>query len=111
MLRKKLVTYVNTFFFLFAGLAALWLVVLAVVDTRGLQWEIAVYAVAAWAVIAYVFLPRLYKLMTAVFLPDYFIGRARTSSGLLGDVVVPELATTCDVASRSLPRPRAPKLR
>ncbi|WP_182141064.1 LssY C-terminal domain-containing protein [Schaalia sp. JY-X169] len=87
MLRKKLVTYVNTFFFLFAGFAALWLVVLAVVDTRGLQWEIAVYAVVAWAVIAYVFLPRLYKLMTAVFLPDYFIGRARTSSGLLGDVV------------------------
>ena len=60
---------------------------LAVVDTRGRQWEIAVYAVVAWAVIAYVFLPRLYKLMTAVFLPDYFIGRARTSSGLLGDVV------------------------
>ena len=87
MLRKKLVTYVNTFFFLFAGFAALWLVVLAVVDTRGRQSEIAVYAVVAWAVIAYVFLPRLYKLMTAVFLPDYFIGRARTSSGLLGDVV------------------------
>ena len=87
MLRKKLVTYVNTFFFLFAGFAALWLVVLAVVDTRGRQWEIALYAVVAWAVIAYVFLPRLYKLMTEVFLPDYFIGRARTSSGLLGDVV------------------------
>ena len=27
--------------------------------------------------------------------------------GLLGNVVVPELATSCDVAARSLPRPRA----
>ena len=85
MLRKKLVAFVNTFFFLFAGFAALWLVVLAVIDTRGMRWIIAIYAVVAWAVIAYVFLPRFYKLMTEVFLPDYFIGRARTSSGLLGD--------------------------
>ena len=87
MLRKKLVAFVNTFFFLFAGFAALWLVVLAVIDTRGMRWIIAIYAVVAWAVIAYVFLPRFYKLMTEVFLPDYFIGRARTSSGLLGDVI------------------------
>ena len=31
--------------------------------------------------------------------------------GLLGNVVVPELAKTCEVASGSLPRPRAPGLR
>ncbi|WP_099332175.1 LssY C-terminal domain-containing protein [Actinomyces minihominis] len=85
--RDRLVTFVNTFFFLFAGVASLWLVVLAALDTRGWRWLIALYVVLLWAVLAYVFLPRLYKLMTAVFLPDYFIGRTRTGSGLLGDVV------------------------
>ena len=31
--------------------------------------------------------------------------------GLLGKVVVSELATSCEVAAGSLPRPRAPRLR
>lgn len=85
--RSTIATFVNTFFFLFAGFAALWLLLLAFLDTRGLRWYLVLYLVLLWATLAYIFLPRLYKLMTAVFLPDYFIGRARTGTGILGDVV------------------------
>lgn len=83
----RITTFTNTFFFLFAGLASLWLVLLAYLDTRASRWVVVLFVVALWAVMAYVFLPRLYKLMTTIFLPDYFIGRARTSTGILGDVI------------------------
>lgn len=85
--RNVVATIVNTFFFLFAGFAALWLLLLAFLDTHGLQWYLVAYLVLLWATLAYIFLPRLYKLMTAAFLPDYFIGRARTGTGILGDVI------------------------
>ena len=32
-------------------------------------------------------LPRLHRILTRLYVPDYFIGRARTSDGLLGDPV------------------------
>lgn len=85
--RSRVAAFVNTFFFLFAAFASVWLVVLAAMDTHSDRWIILIYVVILWAILAYVFLPRLYRLMTAVFVPDYFIGRARTSDGLLGDVV------------------------
>ena len=37
--------------------------------------------------LAYLVLPRLHRILTTVYVPDYFIGRARTSDGLLGDPV------------------------
>ena len=40
-----------------------------------------------WALVAYLALPRLHQLFTLLYVPDYFIGRSRTSDGLLGDPV------------------------
>ena len=40
-----------------------------------------------WALLAYLVLPRLHRILTTIYVPDYFIGRARTSDGLLGDPV------------------------
>lgn len=85
--RSRIATLFNTFFFLFAGFASLWLVVVAALDTRRDRWIIILYVIVLWAILAYVFLPRFYRLMTAIFVPDYFIGRARTSDGLLGDII------------------------
>ena len=36
---------------------------------------------------AYLLLPRLHRILTRLYLPGYFIGRTRTSDGLLGDPV------------------------
>jgi hypothetical protein len=42
---------------------------------------------ALWLVTAYVLLPRAQRLLAKIYVPDYFVGRARTSEGLLGDPV------------------------
>lgn len=40
-----------------------------------------------WVLAAYIVLPRLNRLLSGIYVPDYFIGRTRTSDGLLGDPV------------------------
>lgn len=40
-----------------------------------------------WAFTAYLVLPRIHRKLTSLYLPDYFIGRARTGDGILGDPV------------------------
>ncbi|WP_257995863.1 LssY C-terminal domain-containing protein [Corynebacterium xerosis] len=40
-----------------------------------------------WAVTAYLTLPRLHRILTSMYVPDYFFGRTRTSEGMLGDPV------------------------
>ena len=45
------------------------------------------FALAFWVLLAYLVLPRLHRILTTIYVPDYFIGRARTSDGLLGDPV------------------------
>lgn len=40
-----------------------------------------------WVLCAYVLLPQLNRALARVYVPDYFIGRARTADGLLGDPV------------------------
>jgi hypothetical protein len=43
--------------------------------------------VVFWLLVAYLVLPRLHQVLTHLYLPGYFIGRTRTSDGLLGDPV------------------------
>ena len=85
--RARLVALVNGFFFLFAGLAAIWLLWAIFKDTEHLYWLFAIYLVLLWAILAYWVLPRFHKVLTTLYVPDYFIGRARTDYGLLGDAV------------------------
>ena len=40
-----------------------------------------------WAIMAYLVLPRLHRLLSDLYVPDYFFGRTRTADGLLGDPV------------------------
>jgi hypothetical protein len=40
-----------------------------------------------WILVTYLLLPRLHRILTRVYVPGYFIGRTRTSNGLLGDPV------------------------
>ena len=75
------------FFFVFAGLAAIWLAYLSFTATFELGWWGILGAIAFWVLLAYLVLPRLHRILTTIYVPDYFIGRARTSDGLLGDPV------------------------
>jgi len=78
---------VDWFFFVFAGLASVWLAYLSLTDTFNVGWWGFVFALAFWVLLAYLVLPRLHRILTTIYVPDYFIGRARTSDGLLGDPV------------------------
>jgi hypothetical protein len=78
---------VDWFFFVFAGLAAIWLAYLSLTETFEVGWWGFAWAVAFWVLLAYLVLPRLHRILTTIYVPDYFIGRARTSDGLLGDPV------------------------
>ncbi|MDO5627447.1 MAG: LssY C-terminal domain-containing protein [Mobilicoccus sp.] len=51
------------------------------------RWIDLLYLIVFWAVLAYLALPRVHRVLTALYVPDYFIGRARTTDGLLGDPV------------------------
>lgn len=75
------------FFFVFAGLAAVWLSYLMIDEAFRLGWAGIAMAIVFWVVLAYLVLPRLHRILTTIYVPDYFIGRTRTSDGLLGDPV------------------------
>jgi LssY C-terminus len=75
------------FFFVFAGLAAIWLAWLLFTESFTFGWWGILGFVLFWALLAYLVLPRLHRILTTIYVPDYFIGRARTSDGLLGDPV------------------------
>lgn len=84
---RSVIAVVDAIFFLFAAVAAVWLVWILFADTGSHTWGLALLVVLLWAVIAYLLLPRLHRLLTTIYVPDYFIGRSRTSDGLLGDPV------------------------
>ena len=84
--RRSVLATLDSLLFVFAAFAALWLAYLLLLASLKPNWQILLLAVF-WALVAYLVLPRLHRILTAVYLPGYFIGRARTSDGLLGDPV------------------------
>jgi hypothetical protein len=40
-----------------------------------------------WLILAYALLPRVHRILSSLYIPDYFIGRTRTGDGVLGDPV------------------------
>ena len=85
--RVSLSAVLDEFFFVYAGLAAAWLAWLILTESFQLGWFGILAVVVFWVTLAYLVLPRLHRILTAVYVPDYFIGRTRTSDGLLGDPI------------------------
>jgi hypothetical protein len=72
--------------FAFAGASAVWLAYLLLTEGLSAGWQLLLL-IPFWVVVTYLMLPRLHRILTRVYVPGYFIGRARTSDGLLGDPV------------------------
>lgn len=79
--------FIDNVFFALSGLAALWLAWLVLSASFSVGWYLVPFFVGFWLVLAYLVLPRLHRILTSIYVPDYFIGRARTSDGLLGDPI------------------------
>lgn len=85
--RFSLLAVADEFFFVFAGIAAIWLAWLLLSESFHLGWWGILVFVVFWGMLAYLVLPRIHRVLTTIYVPDYFIGRTRTSDGLLGDPV------------------------
>ncbi|WP_394553995.1 LssY C-terminal domain-containing protein [Agromyces sp. MMS24-JH15] len=85
--RFSLNVLLDGFFFVFAGLAAIWLAILLFTESFSFGWWGILVFVVFWVLLAYLVLPRLHRILTTIYVPDYFMGRTRTSDGLLGDPV------------------------
>ena len=72
--------------FVVGAAAAVWLAVLIVLEGFRTWWGVLL-AVVVWAITAYLALPRLHRMLSDLYVPDYFFGRTRTADGLLGDPV------------------------
>lgn len=84
----SLAALVDQGFFLLAGAASFWLAWLVWREgwnTGG--WQMVTLFVVVWFITAYLALPRLHRILTSLYVPNYFIGRTRTADGLLGDPV------------------------
>ena len=80
-------TALDWVFFVLGGIAAVWLAWVLLRESFGFGWWQIAFVVVFWGMLAYLVLPRLHGILTRIYVPDYFIGRARTSDGLLGDPV------------------------
>ena len=76
---------VDRVFFGFGTVATVWLAWALARASVEVSWWGLLVLVVFWAVLAYLTLPRLNRILSAIYVPDYFIGRTRTSDGLLGD--------------------------
>ncbi|MGK0715334.1 LssY C-terminal domain-containing protein [Leucobacter sp. W1153] len=85
--RISLTAVLDEFFFIFAGVAAVWLAWLLLTESFQLGWWGILVAILFWGLLAYLVLPRIHRVLTTIYVPDYFIGRTRTSDGLLGDPI------------------------
>jgi hypothetical protein len=86
-IRWRLARAIDYGYFLLATLAAIWLAWLLASESFSWGWWLIVFFVLFWALLAYLVLPRLHSILTRIYVPNYFIGRARTSDGLLGDPI------------------------
>ena len=84
--RPSLMDMIDGTLFAFAGLATIWLAYLVLREGVRPGWPMLLLIVF-WVVLTYLLLPRLHRILTRVYVPGYFIGRARTSDGLLGDPI------------------------
>jgi hypothetical protein len=80
-------TRLDNVFFVIGGVAAVWLAYLLFQESFTLGWGQIGFSVLFWLLLAYLVLPRLHRILTSIYVPNYFIGRTRTSDGLLGDPV------------------------
>src|SRR3954451_23109775 len=72
-------------FFGIGALATIWLAWAIARATFKVSWWGLLLVVVFWLVLAHLALPRLNRILSSIYVPNYFIGRTRTSDGLLGD--------------------------
>ncbi len=84
--RSTVLGVIDGFFFVVAGGLSVWLAYAVLRHDVAPGGPLALLIVF-WLLLGYLVLPRLHRILTRIYVPGYFIGRTRTSDGLLGDPV------------------------
>jgi hypothetical protein len=77
----------DQFFFVIAGIAAIGMTIYLLREGFRWTWSNWLFFFLFWAMAAYLTLPRLHRILSDIYVPNYFFGRTRTSDGLLGDPI------------------------
>ena len=85
--RRLIDDWPDKVYFILAGLASIWLAVVALTQAVHMSWWSVLFILIFWGLAAYLTLPRFHRIMTTIYVPDYFLGRTQTGDGLLGDPV------------------------
>lgn len=83
---NRLAARLDAWLFVAGGVLSVYLSYLTLLEGIQPGWP-ALLVLAFWGLVAYLVLPRIHRLLTRIYVPDYFIGRSRTADGLLGDPV------------------------
>jgi hypothetical protein len=81
------VAVVQRLFYVLLTIAVGWAVYYFLLSRLARGPEQAWVFLPVWLIAAYALLPRVHKILTSLYIPDYFIGRARTGDGVLGDPI------------------------
>lgn len=87
LFRHRLGSIIDGGLFLCAAVATFVLAWLLIRQGLRFSWWVFLHLLLVWAVTANLALPRLHLVLTSLYVPNYFIGRSRTGSGLLGDPI------------------------
>ncbi|WP_159618531.1 LssY C-terminal domain-containing protein [Ruania rhizosphaerae] len=87
VVQENPIRFADHVFFVLGTVASGWLAFLLIHQLLTAGWRHLWAFVPFWVIVTYLLLPRLHRLLTRVYVPNYFIGRSRTREGLLGDPV------------------------
>lgn len=83
VLLKRLVVI----FFTLIVILIIWDIYKALIPNVWYRRHLALSLITLWILSAYIVLPRIHRILSRIYLPGYFVGRTRTTDGLLGDPV------------------------
>ncbi len=98
---RRLLRRVDVALFVMAGVLVVWFSYLTFRVGIEPGWQMLLILVF-WVLVAYLALPRAHRILTRIYVPDYFIGRTRTADGLLGDPVNLALMGTAEQIHQSM---------
>ena len=85
--RRRVTDVADSVFIVIGLVSAAWLAMLLLWSSFRLSPSAVLPLIGFYALVSYLLLPRMHQVFTDLYVPNYFIGRTRTSDGLLGDPV------------------------
>lgn len=84
---SRIYILIDGFFVLIGLILSVWFAIVLLLSGLSLTWDSLLVLIAFWVVLTYLALPRFHQIFTTFYTPDYFMARAKTGDGLVGDPI------------------------